>query len=61
MERKVNISTEALQKTVDIVDKPDERGSSAIKQKLEPKAERCTYCLSEGRARAAWGPGENFR
>ena len=53
VERKVDILTEALQKIVDIVEKPDEPGPSSLKQKKEPVAKRCTYCGAEGHARAA--------
>ena len=59
VERKVDILTEALQKIVDIVEKPDEPGPSVIKQKKESTARRCTYCGAEGHARAAC-PREKF-
>ena len=51
VERKVDILTEALQKIVDIVEKPDEPGPSSLKQKKEPVTKRCTYCGAEGHAR----------
>ena len=59
VERKVDILTEALQKIVDIVEKPDEPGPSAIRQKKESTGKRCTYCGAEGHARAAC-PREKF-
>ena len=53
VEKKVDILTEALQKIVDIVEKPDEPGPAGLKQKKELVTKRCTYCGAEGHARPA--------
>ena len=53
VERKVDILTEALHKIVDIVEKPDEQGPSAVKHKKEPTAKSYTCCRAEGHALTA--------
>ena len=52
VEKKVDVLTEALQKIVDIVEKPDGSGPSGSKAKLTGATKRCSYCGVEGHTRA---------